>query len=188
MGRPLTQAGRINKFKSIMTTESGDPILTPSAIENLINKGFFNMPASTKHHGNYEGGLFDHCFSVTNSLLEMTKRLDLKWSRPESPKIVGMFHDLCKIDSYVVISHPKDPNVQFGWNPDQSFSGHGDKSILLLAQIMQLTEEEVYCIRYHMGAFTDKEEWNQYTKACSLYPNVLWTHTADMVASNIMGV
>ena len=25
---------------------------------------------------------------------------NLKWERPESPLIVGMFHDLCKIDSY----------------------------------------------------------------------------------------
>nr|DAR68166.1 MAG TPA: hypothetical protein [Caudoviricetes sp.] len=44
------------------------------------------------------------------------------------------------------------------------------------------------CIRYHMGAFTDKSEWNDYTRAVSQYPNVLWTHQADMLASHVAGV
>ena len=41
------------------------------------------------------------------------------------------------------------------------------------------------CIRYHMGAFIDKEQWNDYTRAVEQYPNVLWTHTADMIASHV---
>ena len=56
---------------------------------------------------------------------------------------------------------------------------------MLLATLGKLTEEEVACIRYHMGAFTDKELWNDYTAAVRKYPNVLWTHTADMIASHI---
>jgi hypothetical protein len=44
------------------------------------------------------------------------------------------------------------------------------------------------CIRYHMGAFTDKSEWNDYTRAVRNYPNVLWTHQADMLASQVAGV
>lgn len=31
----------------------------------LMAAGFFTAPASTKYHGNYEGGLFDHSFTVT---------------------------------------------------------------------------------------------------------------------------
>ena len=49
-------------------------------------------------------------------------------------------------------------------------------------------DEEIMCIRYHMGAFTDKSEWNDYTRAVSQYPNVLWTHQADMLASHVAGV
>lgn len=44
------------------------------------------------------------------------------------------------------------------------------------------------CIRYHMGAFCPKEEWNDYTRAVRAYPNVLWTHQADMLASHVEGV
>ena len=51
-----------------------------------------------------------------------------------------------------------------------------------------LTDEEIMCIRYHMGAFTDKSEWNDYTRAVRNYPNVLWTHQADMLASHVAGV
>ena len=64
--------------------------------------------------------------------------------------------------------------------------GHGSKSILVLSPHIMLTEEESFCIRYHMGAFTDKDEWRFYSEAVHLYPNVLWTHTADMVASQIL--
>lgn len=53
---------------------------------------------------------------------------------------------------------------------------------------MTLTDEEIMCIRYHMGAFTDKSEWNDYTRAVRNYPNVLWTHQADMLASHVAGV
>lgn len=47
----------------------------------LMAMGFFTAPASTKYHGNYEGGLFDHSFTVTSSLLSLTKRMGLNWKR-----------------------------------------------------------------------------------------------------------
>lgn len=47
----------------------------------LMAMGFFTAPASTKYHGNYEGGLFDHSFTVTTSLLSLTKRMGLHWNR-----------------------------------------------------------------------------------------------------------
>ena len=33
-----------------------------------------------------------------------------------------------------------------------------------------------------------KSEWNDYTRAVRNYPNVLWTHQADMLASHVAGV
>lgn len=51
---------------------------------------------------------------------------------------------------------------------------------------MARAEEEVMCIRYHMGAFTDSGEWNYYTRAIHKYPNVLWSHHADMIAAHII--
>lgn len=66
--------------------------------------------------------------------------------------------------------------------------GHGEKSVLMATLHMELTEEEMLCIRWHMGAFDDKANWNGYTEAVEKCPNVLYTHTADMIASQVMGV
>ena len=148
----------------------------------LEEKGYFSAPASTKFHGNYEGGLFEHSMNVTLSLAEMTQKLDLKWEKERSPFVVGMFHDLCKMDEYK-------------WSVEDSayhhvdtlLTGHGEKSIIIASQFMTLTEEEIACIRYHMGAFY-QADIPTYSKAVNRYPNVLWTHTADMVASQIKGV
>ena len=97
-----------------------------------------------------------------------------------------MFHDLCKIDQYR--SFMNGESVGWEYNPDTTFKGHGDKSIILLSQFMTLTEEEIMCIRYHMGAFVEKEEWRDYTGAVHRYANVLWTHQADMLASHVVGI
>ena len=56
---------------------------------------------------------------------------------------------------------------------------------MLAAMYVRLTEEEILCIRYHMGAFGDKAEQDAYSKAVQKNENVLWTHTADMYASQV---
>lgn len=163
-----------------------DKIVSQDFKTYLLTNGFFRAPASTKYHGAYEGGLFDHSLMVMNSLVELSAKNELRWQRAESPFIVGMFHDLCKIDQY---RHPKrEMLVEWEYNPDTLIKGHGDKSVILLSQHMTLTEEEVMCILYHMGAFTDREQWKDYTNAIHMFPNVLWTHHADMIASHIVGV
>lgn len=157
----------------------------------LLANGFFSAPASTKYHGNYEGGLFDHSFTVMNILVELSAKNNLKWQRAESPFIVGMFHDLCKIDQYRIDNsepYTVGEATRYEYRTNTDFKGHGDKSILLLCQHMKLTEEEVMCIRYHMGAFTEKDEWRDYTNAVHRYANVLWTHHADMLASHVCGI
>lgn len=172
---------RIEIFKQLMPyVEGGLPI--DDLIEKLTDMGFFTAPASTKYHGNYEGGLFEHSVNVTEALVELTNAMRLKWSRAESPYIIGMFHDLCKADQYTGVGG------SWEYRKETLLNGHGDKSIMLLSQFFTLTEEEIMCIRYHMGAFVDREEWNDYTRAIHRYPNVLWAHTADMMAAHIKEV
>ena len=162
-------------------------IMGEDQIQKLDQMGFFTAPASTKYHGNYEGGLFDHSWEVTQALVKLTDNLDLAWHSSHSPEVVGMFHDLCKCDQYIPIVDPTDGSVTYKHNPDVLLKGHGEKSVMLLSQFFHLTEEEILCIRYHMGAY-EPEDWNEYDRAIRKYPNVLFTHTADMIASKIMGV
>lgn len=58
----------------------------------------------------------------------------------------------------------------------------------VLSQLMEMTEEEAECIRWHMGAFDEKENWQWFTQAIHKFPNVLYTHQADMIASHIKGI
>ena len=153
---------------------------------NLCNLGFYQSPASAKHHLAIEGGLAEHSLNVAINLVDLTHKMHLTWQRPESPYLIGLFHDLCKCDSYIKSRGPYDiEGHPYKWNDKTLFKGHGVKSVMIASTIMQLTEEEVACITYHMGAFTDKEEWSDYTNAIHKYPNVLWTHTADMMAAHI---
>lgn len=178
------------RFDLCMSTKLGD-ILSEEFKTYLLANGFFSAPASTKYHGAYEGGLFDHSFAVMNFLVELSAKNGLKWQRAESPFIVGMFHDLCKIDSYRIdnsVPYTVGEPARFEYNPNTQFKGHGDKSIILLSQHIVLTEEEALCIRYHMGAFVEKDEWRDYTNAIHRYANVLWTHHADMLASHVVGI
>lgn len=148
----------------------------------LLDMGYLKAPASKGHHGAYDGGLFNHSYEVTTKLQWLTKYLGLKWSRIHSPIIVGMFHDLCKLDNYIKIG--KD----WEYNPNVILNGHGEKSVIIAQQFVKLTQEEIACIRWHMGAFDSKENWQYYTRAIGEYPNVLYTHTADMIASQIFMV
>lgn len=147
---------------------------------------FLVAPASTKYHGNYEGGLFDHSTEVMNSLVELTNTLGLEWQREASPYIVGLLHDWCKVDSYV--KEPEGSKHPYRHATNLYFDGHGSKSVMELQQYIDLTEEEMLCIRWHMGSFDTTENWNYYSRSVSKYPNVLFTHTADMIASKIKDV
>lgn len=156
--------------------------VTRDFVNWLEEKGFFTAPASHAYHGSYPGGLFDHSMGVMLSLLELTEANGLNWQHQRSPYIVGMFHDLCKIDIYVM---DMDGTYDFDPNAD---SRHGEKSVDLLSQFYELTEEEKRCVRWHMGAFDQRENWNQYSGSVKEYPNVLWTHTADMIAAHVKGI
>lgn len=176
----MDNAIRVLQYKSTMQ----DICTNQGVIDQLVIWGFFSAPASTKYHGAQEGGLFAHSLNVTESLVNLTCFNNLRWQRAESPYIIGMFHDLCKTDSYKWVQETD----CYEYNDESLLWGHGDKSVILLSTLTQLTLEEVMCIRYHMGAFTDKSEWNNYTRAVKLFPNVLWTHQADMITSQVMGV
>ena len=176
----------LTDFCNLMKLPNGTPLLPIDMLDWLVNRGFFKVPASTKYHGAHEGGLYQHSASVMEFLVQLTKDNDLHWQDERSPYIVGMFHDLCKIDQYLPFMDCE--SISWDYNPNTLLKGHGEKSVMLLSQFYTLTEEEICCIRYHMGAFTQKEEWNDYTGAIHAYPNVLWTHQADMLATHVAGI
>lgn len=203
----MTTEDRINQF--ILAAESildpgRDVILKNEKLKNWLKENnYFTAPASTKYHGAYEGGLFDHSYQVYKRLLELTVNNGLQWERPESPFIIGMFHDLCKCDQYIkkegfrsdipgidIVQY--NAGYHYEYNVNTLLKGHGSKSVMLLSQFMSLTEEEMLCIRYHMGPYGNeveqKEEWAGYDLAIRKTGGLcLWANTADMIASKLDG-
>lgn len=150
----------------------------------LDSTDFYEAPASTRYHGAYIGGLFDHSMNVACVLKHLTSiEVCSKWENSRSPVIVGLLHDFTKIGKY-----NRGEDGTFKYNTKAlSYGGHGSDSVIKLLQILPLSQEEVLCIRYHMGAY-EKDDWDGFDRAIRTYPNVLWTHTADMYASKVLEV
>ena len=209
----MTHNERVDDFENLI--KRYDELHEGSNIEKLVlfnnefmnflhSEGFFDAPASTKYHGAYEGGLYDHSSAVFKRLWWLTENNNLKWKRAESPFIVGMFHDLCKCDQYILCEGTQidlgNNNVftsnngkHYEYNKDTLLKGHGIKSVMLLSQFFTITEEEMLCIRYHMGAYGNEEEqkseWAGFDAAIKKTNGLcLWAHLADQLASKVDGV
>lgn len=161
-------------------------------IEDLSKTDYFYGPSSTKWHAAYPGGGFDHAFNVTKTLVCMTRQMSLPWKRSVSPYIVGLLHDVTKIGAYIMKQerNPLTNEIEtwYEYNPEHNKLSeiHGEDSLLKVKEMIPLTEEEEACIRWHMGAYEGKESWPDFDAAIKEFPNVLFTHTADMYASKCM--
>lgn len=153
-------------------------------IEWLETTDFFIAPASTKYHLSKEGGLLEHSLNVYDELLKevVVNGLNLDNS---SLVIVSLLHDLCKANYYSV----SERNVKNGnkWikEPyymvnDQFPIGHGEKSVIIIQKYIELTNEEIVAIRWHMGGYEPKENYAYLNKAFLKYPLALMLHLADL--------
>lgn len=188
----------IKRFKKIVTEN-----IERDGIENLMEwleheTDFFAAPASTRYHGSYEGGLVEHSLNVYDRLVwEMENTVGAGWQElysPETVAIVALFHDLCKIDRYVITEKwRKDENggweayEAYEYNKEKAEMGHGAQSVFYLQKFIQLTELEAQAIFWHMGAYdispyatlaacSETFKWN---------PLAFLTHRADMAATYV---
>lgn len=156
------------------------------------NSDFLEAPASTRYHGSYPGGLFDHSMAVAELLVKWTDMGLIQWDLNRSPVVVGLLHDWTKVGKYTPKFDPEKVHsiVLYDYTPLSQrvdYGGHGSDSCIKLLQHIGLTTEELNCIRWHMGAY-EKDAWDLLDAAVKRFPSVLWVHHADMVASKNMGV
>ena len=167
--------------------------------EELLNymlsagSDFFTAPASTRFHGNYEGGLCEHSLNVYHNLKEYlnrpyTKKLFSQEYSEESIVIVSLLHDLCKMNCYKTsFRNTKNEAGQWVKVPYFEFEdnlpyGHGEKSVYIISGFMRLSREEAFAIRYHMG-FTSTDDARNVSKAFEMYPLAFALSVADQEAS-----
>ena len=72
-------------------------------IEFIEKTDFFTAPASTRLHGNYEGGLVEHIMKVYEILKHKVEtNIEPLNVNPETLILVPLLHDLCKANFYKI--------------------------------------------------------------------------------------
>jgi hypothetical protein len=169
-------------------------------IDNLVKwlqtTDFFTAPASTNFHGNYDGGLMEHSVHVvelalTNFNYICKYKPDLA-NLKESVILVGLFHDVCKVNQY----HRgqkwiKDDNNKWKSYMGYQFKddlplGHGEKSLYMVSKFIDLTPTEALAVRWHMGSSevgTQIDGLTKYSYSTAWEnPLVQLIHIADMAS------
>lgn len=155
------------------------------------NSDFFIAPASTKYHGNYEGGLLEHSLNVYDLLTRSEMLSKIPNISEESIAIVALFHDICKTNFYKK-DYRNVKNEMGVWERVPYYTiedtlpfGHGEKSVYMLSAFIHLSREEAMAIRWHMGAFDDSVKGGNSTlsTAFSMFPLAVELHIADTRAT-----
>lgn len=191
---PKTETDKDVFVRMVMSTRLSDK--TKKTILDWLDKtDFYQAPASSKFHNNVEGGLCNHSINVAKKLDELTKTNSLKWDKSDSPIIIGLFHDLCKVNFYTVSYRNvkvMDENHKEVWTrvpfyqvDDKMplYGIHGDRSVMYLMMMTnELTLQELACIRFHMGN-TQEGETQAVNNAMKADNNIYWTNVADTLAA-----
>lgn len=168
-------------------------------VERLISwlgtTDFTTAPASTRFHGNYEGGLMDHSFHVYQRLVQLASSGIFPQAAPDAQSlaITAICHDLCKVNFYQKSTKAVKENGIWVEKPifviDEKMPlGHGEKSVIILSRLVKLTAAEMLAIRWHMGAFlVSQGSWeveNAWMKRePNEFPLAVALHMADAIAS-----
>ncbi len=182
-----------NKFIELLKSTNRE------GMDNVINflekSDFFKAPASTRFHGDFEGGLLEHSMKVYEILSEKIKNAVIPIDTPnESVIIIALLHDICKANYYKV-DYRNAKNAMGEWEKVPYYTvedtipyGHGEKSVMMLTEYVKLTNEEKYAIRWHMGFSEPKENYAPLGLAYKKYPIALLLNEADLEATYFFNV
>ncbi len=163
-------------------------------LEWLEKSDFFEAPASTRRHSSYKGGLCQHSLNVYKRFVKLLQcEYGDEWTKrvsPESVAIMGLLHDLCKVDTYV--EDVKNVKVDGKWEQrpyyryeDSLPYGHGEKSVYIISAFMRLSREEALAINWHMGEYDIRVKNGSFMMADVYYkyPICFLLHLADLTAT-----
>lgn len=195
----------IQEFEALLNMVSREGM--DRLIKYVRTSDFYTAPASTRFHSCHEGGLLEHSLNVYHCLQK--KKNNPVWKEilgelsEETLILTPLLHDLCKTNMYVTdyknqkvrSEHGSkvDAGGRYDWETvpfytvDDKFPyGHGEKSVMMISEFIQLTPIEKYMIRWHMGFSEPKENWNTLGKAIQKYPQILALHEADLESTYLL--
>lgn len=184
----------------------------------LEKHDYYTAPASTRFHGNHEGGLAEHSINVC-ALLFKENRAHNAGLSDETIIISALMHDLCKVDfyakdfknvkTYINEENEKDlkgfkilyekvagQELRYCWVPtevyvtsDQMPLPHGSKSLYILQGFIKVTREEAFLITWHMGPYGNVTNYEfGFNDAVAYQPTVALMYVADFLASSLYEV
>ena len=190
------------RFRSILQATGRENI--DYVLEDLDSWGFFEAPASARNHFNFPGGLAEHSLNVYDMAMALRSaiipmRPDMEQAlNPDSIAIAALLHDVCKTNIYRRTKR-KQRNEIGVWEDIEGYEvdysempvGHGEKSVIMLLRSgLDLEDEEIFAIRWHMGPWEipmqSIEMDKSYRKAHDRSPLVALIHTADTLAAQIL--
>ncbi|MGN1126491.1 MAG: HD domain-containing protein [Ruminococcus sp.] len=185
----------IQRFKGLIATVNRKGV--DKLVQFIEKSDFYTAPASTKYHLSCEGGLLQHSLNVYDMLKLKAEQEPFKSKlanvTPESIVIVSLLHDICKTYFYKKTTRNV-KNEQTGqWEKipyytveDKIPYGHGEKSVMMIEKYIELTNQERYAIRWHMGFTEPKENYSMLSAAMEKYPLLLALMEADLEASTLL--
>ena len=193
---------KVSTFENLLLSTRREGI--EKVIEFVRGTDFYDAPASSKFHSNYQGGLLDHSLSVyvlsdKYKDVILTEKPELSDKiKDESIIITSLLHDICKTCFYVQVNKfKKDTSTgswisYLGYDVNDTFPiGHGEKSVIMLQNIgLTLYPDEMLAIRYHMGMYDESNstlKQAQYS-ATKMTPLVPILQMADFTSSSMMEI
>lgn len=147
-------------------------------------------PASTRYHGNYAGGLCEHCLNVYDNLVAITKVLNEEFDN-STLIIVALLHDLSKINFYE--KYEKNVKVGNEWTKQSAYkvmdkknrfiyASHEQTSVFIASIYIDLSIEEQVSILSHHGGVGDRSlHIDTVSEMFSEYRLPKYLHTADLI-------
>lgn len=170
----------------------------------MEENGFYKAPCSTRYHLAKEGGLAQHSYNVymvADLLFSVLYDGDKEYADlKDSLALCALLHDLGKMGQYGKANYvpnmlkgratKANPDPEPYQSPTQPFNtnaellpvDHEVRSIQILSQFIELTEEESWAILMHNGMYGSFRYQIQ-GKETPLY---LLLHMADMWASRVL--
>ena len=157
----------------------------------LETTNFYYDPASAMYHGAFKGGLAQHSLCVFNMLYDFREKGFFEASY-STIVIVSILHDICKLDSYSI--YQKNVKENDKWIQVEAYKnefsdfpyGHGEKSVDVIRNFIDLTVDEKLAIRWHMGPYEGERHFKELGHVQEICPLAFWLNVADMFASKYL--
>ena len=175
-----------------------------NVIDYLDKAGFFEAPASVARHLSYDGGLLEHSLNVCKAaralaaqMVEMCPQIAPKLP-DDSIVLASLLHDVCKANIYNKVQKWR-KDAANRWEQYDAYDcdysrfpvGHGEKSVIMLLRLgLDLKNDEILAIRWHMGAWNlpmqSYEDKNNISAAYDNCPLAVIVNAADGLATHIV--